>query len=751
MASPEGPNRMTEEQTYGAPSEAQAPNTPAVPERRLTIVDRARNAMKPLAIATGLVFGGVLYSGPQEVAAREPIEEPASPAEANPDGIDYAHKAYVPLALTRQQPPVQTPIVEPTDEPIPTIRPEPSLTPTVPPTTEPSPTIPVIPTDTPTPTPTDTETVPPTEQGPLKELELKKGDLLIIGGNSPTLKYALVGTNGDQDSGAAAAGYDFASMQNPVLDRNGKYVVGTVIKDDEELTIRVPVESVEPQMRERIQTGNPEEDTRLGATVALWTGRGEREKTLVANALGGNGLGSFIGNYDTGADFHIQATASGTAKTGIIEFSTADRAAKRYRKFQLSSDLQGTWSIVNGEQDAETGAYSGPLTTLHTFTKDSSDLRFRIVGNQLVIPQGEGLPEKYTYIPYPLANGLTFAGSDRKGTAKSQALIKVQEASVRFLETTNDEPIGGPDFAVPTLADVAKKTKKRIMVEGRYFSQPADAAISRNITNIYDAFNAWGVQYPEAEQATYFDQDKPTAIILDVGMSDADILQIIANYQNPDSIFQYGPRATANGPVGSVFNQDGTLTNKRQLREILKALKKGGSVILNSNISPDMELARAIGAEQPTRLSPMSRALEDLKALGAGDETTLLLAGDSEYIDTTNLTLDQAVNALKYALETVQAAGINPGLGNIIGPGDQNITNDFRSNQFYELIGQSTVGLENVTLGFGSNLTPLTWGDGERMALTIRLGTNATEEQSFQLSSGAKKLTEIFRASVPKK
>ncbi len=743
MGRSEAPSNMPEDTELGFTRETHG--TPASPVTESpSILSRIRKGSLPIITATGILFGG-LVDQQRPVSAQEP-----QPPAAGDEGEYAGGSIYLPsLQGGKKVEPGATPTNQsdrPTRTPSPTATRTPTSSPTAP---ERTPTVPATstPTETATPTPTPTETSTPTEAGPLTELALKQGDPLIIAGDSPTLKYALVGKNGDEESGAAAAGYDFASMQNPVLDGSGKYVVGTVIKDGNELTIRVPTKSLDPQILERIQQGNPEEDERLGATVTLWAGRGGKEKTLVANALGGDGLGSFIGNYDTGADFHIQASASGTAKTGTIDFLTQDQPVTARQYVRLSSDLKGTWSILNGLQDPNTGNIIGGWTILHTFPKGESDLKFTIKGDQLVLPSANGQEAIQRQIPHPLRNGLTSSYVDHTGTQKSQAFIEVQKAEVRFLEVAPEEPVGGPEFTAPTLAEVVTETGNRLLVRPNSLPKPADQILEDHATNIFDFFD--NSDYPTEEQTNYFDKDKPMAIVLDVGMSDTDLLQIITD--NPNSTFQYGPQGTSRGPVGTVFAPDGTLTKKQQVRKMLAAVRANGSeVLLNTNVSPDMTLARVAGV-QTDRLSTMMRALEELKALGAGQETTLMLAGDSEYIDTKGMTQEEAVEALRYALKAVQEAGVKAGLGNIVGPGDPNMASDTEdgvSSRFYRLIGEATVKLNGVTLGFNYNLSPYNWdmSKGGRMWFFSTLpNEKQTRERQYTYSTGAIRIKDIFQ------
>lgn len=642
--------------------------------------------------------------------------------------------------------------VEPTDGPTSTATRRPTtVVPTPVRTERPSPTPPVIITTEPTPTtaptlkPTTTPTEKPTatEAGPVTELALETGDRFIVL-TGPSMKYAFSGTNGDEESGAKALGYTFESLTDPVLDSGGEYVVGTVQKDGQPMTIRIPFAQIDPTMLERIQQGNPEEDSRLGAEVVLWAGRDGKARTLVVNALGGDSLSSgFIGNYDNGAVFHISAQATGTAKTAIISFATYDRSAKKSRHLQLSYDMKGRWSILNGERDDITGRYSGQLSRLYEFPSNSDSLTFKIKGNILIIPKTESHPETQITIPYRLNNGLTYTGSDRTGTSNAQALIKINSARVRFLDTTNDEPVISAELSLPTLNEIANKVGKRIMANTRYLTAPADLSLAQHAIAISDPLSVWHDN--TNEQTRLLDRNEPTAVILDIGMSDNEIIQIIQQNSKPNSIFQYGPEATSRGPIGAIFKADGSLVNKQQLRKILaEAKSKGFEVIINSDIAPDMKRARSI---ETTRFSRMIRALEELKALGAGKETTLMLAGDSEYIDTTDLSEAEAIEALRYALQSVQEIGVNVGLGNIVGPGDPNIENDIGngiSTQFYRLIGRATADLENVTLGFSSNLSPLTWSKGERMELFRGLWSNSTEEQTRLYSVGATILRDIF-------
>lgn len=167
--------------------------------------------------------------------------------------------------------------VEPTDGPPPTATRRPTMviptpertspTPRATKTEEPTPT--TVPTSEPSATPTEVPTA--TETGPVKELALKTGDTIIVVDGS--LKYAMVGKNGDKESGAAAVGYDFSTMTNPVLD--GDYVVGTVTKDGKPMTIRTPLNQVDPAIRGRIKQGNPDEDTRLRSEASIWEGSDE--------------------------------------------------------------------------------------------------------------------------------------------------------------------------------------------------------------------------------------------------------------------------------------------------------------------------------------------------------------------------------------------------------------------------------------------------------------------------------------------
>lgn len=746
MAHPEGLNIMVEESIQGAEVDIIAPDAFAVPQGN-SLLDRAKKVVRPVMAATGLALGGLLYSGnPEEVAAREPIEEPASPAEANPDTEGYGSELYFPVLVTRQQPPAQTPIGEPTDKPIPTIRPdEPSATPTRIPSSEPSPTTAPTATATETqpPTPTSTETP---ETGPLRELALRTGDKFVVA-VSPSKKYAMTGIIGDEASGAKALGYNFESMTEPVLDTSGKYVVGTVHRDGQPMTIRIPLEQVDPVLRDRVQQGNPEEDLRLGAEVVLWAGRGGKVKTLIVDAGGGDSLGTgLIGDLKKGAEFYFNVQVSGNVKTANIDITDYDQEADTNRILRLSYDVATRqWAIRNVVKSVSTGIYIRDTGPLHTFAKGASDLRFTFKEGVLIVPKSESQPETRVVVPDAPTNQRMAILTSKTGTRTSQASIKITEARVRFSEITDEELVESVETTLPTFAETAKKAGKRIMAETRNLTDPADSTLIQHAVALHDPLSVW---YNNAdEQANLLDKEKPTAIILDLGMSDTDVLQLINS--NPGSIFQYGPRATLNGPIGTVINPDGTLADKQQFRKILAAIKANGSeVIINTDIPPDMKLASKTGAEQPAGLSRMMRALEEFKALGASREVTLLLAGDSEYINTTGLTDAEAIDALRYALQSVQQeAGINVGLGNIIGPGDPNIENDIgngRSTRFYTIIGKATVGLQDITLAFNYNLTPRDWNNGSRMGLFMR-GNMAQGDQSMTYSSGALSLAEIFR------
>ncbi len=737
---------MSEEEIEGFNTETLG--TPASRDAApVSLKQRLRAAVLPAITIGGLIYGGLYDRGVSSASAQEP---PASGEE----GYDGGRLFLPSLGKGKVEPGATATQVS--DRPTRTPSPNATRTPTSRPTEpEQTPTSPASPTstETATPKPTDTETPTPTEAGPVTELALKTGDTIVI--TNTSLEYAMVGKNGDEESGAAALGYDFEKMENPV--RDGNYVVGTVMRDVKPLTIRTPLDLVDPAMRDRIQQGNPDEDTRLRSEVSIWKGSDKPgvDKPLRITASNNGSAGvygrTFFGNFNTGAQIELSGRASGNAKTGDMVIMSWNQDTKTAETLTFRCNTQGAqWTILSSTQASSSFAAllesrktsDGSIDELqaekelYKFPMGQTDLKVQTKDGNLNILDKDGKAIQTIPLTNAMASGLNFVDFGRTGYPKSQAVITVNRVHISFSHPLEGTPQLNPESRLPTLADLAKANGIRIMAQGDsefFSSQPGLIELYGRTAHLIDTNSVYtdGADL----QSFLIDQNRTPAIVLGAGMPVQELITIIGDH--PNSVFQFVARGANNGSEGTVVRPDGTLADKRKLQELLDAAHATRSeVMLNTIIPPDKKLYRASQAEQIASLSPQLRLLEELKTLRNRDVITLLLAGDSRYILDPNLSRAEHVDALKYALRAVQAEGFKAGLANISGP----------NTAYFSMMGEIASDLKDITLGFGTSLNT----ESKPVGLFNYTGGPVEDFQTVSYSEGEDALYNALLSNLPK-
>ena len=552
-----------------------------------------------------------------------------------------------------------------------------------------TPVTPVIPTVAPSETPPATATnepptPEPTEQGPLKEIDVPRGALIgvVQGTDSKDMPFFLNGN----DEAERILGLEIKKISYAVFDDDENLVVGTVPLPSSILgapnidtTVTMSIDQVPEYQRPNLETANPASDDRFHAKTGVWFGsRGETLASYIdANGPRNFPITKFGGSLD-GTKVIFSGYAQGNADSSDIIMYNDDPDQKLGTNLILRYDIKKrSWGLL-AEQTGVLGSQqstkrpTNPENTeansevfLHDFGPGERNLEFVVYDDGIVVTGKEK-------ILIPIRSGQSAISASRLGPPRSAATLFVNRLIFEMQDTIKEAPREIPESQLPSTSSLGKY--HNIETAGAF------TWLGTSDNKSLELFQRTGLIIPSStlddgsfEERHLQDRELQASLLLGAEDKDTDIVSKI-NANPPGSTYIFGARGTGSGPVGDVFSALGRLNRSETLIKAIDAARKMKSrIIIDSGLLLDLDTSGVRGESR----SPMKNAIEAISQLNANDIVTLTFNADWENYRTAKIQKAQRAYALTIALKQMKDAGLRPGLMHIMGnEGDEKYFED---------------------------------------------------------------------------